>query len=86
MRLFVLLATVLLTGCTVTDKTGTRCTVVLGFGYFSVSTNNPSATVYKSNTIGLGGGAVPGPNAWLGWSKTLITEVPASTNITIEVK
>lgn len=86
MRLFVLLASIFLAGCSVTDRNGVRRSVVLGFGYFSYSTNNPAATVYKSNQIGLGGGTMPGPRFWLGWSKAFVTEVPATTNITLEIR
>lgn len=74
--------TLLLSGCTLTDSTGTRHSFVIGFGILSVQQTN-SVLVYKSQILGLGAGDLPGMAFTAGYSSSI--GVCATSNTLVEV-
>lgn len=76
----------LFTGCVSYTSGGARHHVVLGFGVVTVRTNDPTALVVKSTTVGLGASSFPVGRCTVGFSRTVTTIVETNQNVVIEVK
>ncbi len=75
-------AMALLCGCA--TKNG-RTYPIIGFGWVTVSTNQPSVTSYKSTLIGFGASAQPSFQCLAGYGHSEV--IVAETNsVTLEIK
>lgn len=70
-------------GCSVTDKSGTKHTVILGFGIVSVNQTNTAAAVYKTQLLGLGVSDMPGVRLGIGYANSVT--VCVRSNALVEV-
>ena len=81
MKLFLVLAlTAALSGCV--TKAG-RCYPIIGFGWITVSTNQPSATMVKSTLLGAGILTLP-PAAMIGFGQSRTILVTTNSNLILE--
>jgi hypothetical protein len=78
-----LFASVCLAGCSLTDASGTKHTYILGFGVVSVNQTNSSASVYKSQWVGVAASDVPGVRFGVGYANTIT--VCVKSNAVVEV-
>lgn len=72
---------VLLTGCTVN---GVRRYPIIGFGWVSVSTNQPNAVLTRTTTVGFGMTMLP-VCLTVGYGRADVLTVETN-NITVEIK
>lgn len=83
MKRLCLLMALMLAGCSVTDKSGTKHTVIIGFGIVSVNLTNGAAGVYKTQLLGVGVSDMPGVRLGVGYANSVT--VCATSNVVIEV-
>jgi len=76
----------LLTGCMSFDKGGTRHYICFGVGIVSVNTNNPTATVVKSTTVGIGASSLPMSRCTVGFSESVAVMLQTNQPVVIEVE
>ena len=77
-----ILAAATLCGCT--TKNG-RVYPILGFGWVTISTNQPHATVVRSTLLGAGITTLP-PQGIVGFSQSTTTLVDTNSNVILEIK
>ncbi len=75
-------AMALLCGCA--TKNG-RTYPIIGFGWVTVSTNQPSVTSYKSTLIGIGASVQPSFQCLAGYGHSEVV-VAETNNVTLEIK
>ena len=79
-RLLFVAALTLLGGCA--TKNG-RCYPILGFGWVTVSTNQPSVTAVRTTLVGVGVSTLPA-NAAVGYSHSVLLQATTNANVNLE--
>jgi hypothetical protein len=76
----------LVVGCSYTDKTGTRHTVIVGLGWVSIpQTNQALATVVRMHSIGVAVSDVTGVKLGIGYASGTTVVVVTNSNVIVEV-
>lgn len=83
MKWLCLIAAAVLAGCSVTDKSGTKHTLILGIGVVSVNHTNSAASVYKTQVLGVGVSDMPGVRLGVGYANSVT--VCVRSNAIVEV-
>lgn len=72
----------LLSGCTINGK---KCYPIIGFGWVTVNTNTPNATITKTTIVGAGLDTY-NQSALVGYSRTTKAVVDTNSNVIVEIK
>lgn len=83
MKRLCLLLALGLAGCSVTDKSGTKHTLILGLGIVSVNQSNSAARVYKTQVLGVGVSDMPGVRFGIGYANSMTVLI--ESNAVVEV-